>query len=43
MLTTEALKTQLDNLQRANQQLEIENARLQEEHSEEMLAPSATS
>ena len=35
MSTTEALRTQLDNLQRPNQQLEIENARLREDHPEE--------
>ena len=42
MSTTEALRTQLDNLQRANQQLEIENARLREEHPEEAASIDAS-
>lgn len=42
MSTTEALRTQLDNLQRTNQQLEIENARLREEHPEEAASIDAS-
>ena len=42
MSMTEALRTQLDNLQRANQQLKIENARLREEYPEEAASIDAS-
>ena len=35
MSMTEALRVQLDNAERAKQQLEAENARLRDEHPEE--------
>ena len=42
MSMTEALRVQLDNAERAKQQLEAENARLRDEHPEEAALVDAT-
>ena len=42
MSMTEALRVQLDNVKRAKQQLEAENARLRDEHPEEAALVDAT-